>query len=100
MTFNKYSVYSAVSATESSGKNDLTKTLRQLEKLKRFNNAEEVKNWLKENWQIENEVSNFNVAKNISITTTTGNKYFNVTVKEEKKIKTYNFTKETKKGAI
>lgn len=94
MELNQFDLYSSISQSELKNLDDEKAILQKVEKLRFFDTASEVKDWLREMWGIKDDILNFSLAKNVSLSTASGDKYFNVTLQMENKIKTYNYTKE------
>lgn len=92
MDINSFTIYSVVSTNETKSEEDMIKILALTKKLPEFNQASTVKLWLKENWGINNDVDNLAVSQNVLLSAKTGSKYFNVTVKYENKVDSYNYT--------
>lgn len=94
MSFNKYDTYSIISNSESSKKEDISKILIQIEELKDLNTESEVRDWLKTNWNIQENINYFTMSDNITVTLSNSQNYFNLTMQEENKVKTYNYLRE------
>ena len=91
MAFNQYSVYSIVSTTENNDSSDILKILNVLEQVEKLQNANDAKEWVKTNWNLRDDIQNLPLAKDIKLSTRTGKKYFNITIEQDKQVKSYNF---------
>ena len=94
MDFNQYSAYSIISANEAIKKEDIAKVLNIFEDLRKFNTEREVRNWLKTNWNVEDGINHISISDYTTISLTNGQNYFNLTLQNENKVKTYNYLKE------
>lgn len=93
MTFNKFSIYSAVSLTENKNNKDFEKVLKLIEQLNRFDDENSVKTYLRENFGIQNDVMQLAITSNTLISAQTGRKHYNVTIEYDKSVKSFNFNK-------
>lgn len=59
MDINQYSIYSAVSKNENKNQDDLAKASEITAMLHKFDNAENAKEWLKENFRISGDTKKF-----------------------------------------
>ena len=91
MAFNQYSVYSIVSTTENNDSSDILKILNVLKQVEKFQNANDAKEWVKTNWNLRDDIQNLPLAKDIKLSTRTGKNYFNITIEQDKQVKSYNF---------
>lgn len=91
MAFNQYSVYSVVSTTENNDSSDILKILNVLEQVEKLQNANDAKEWVKTNWNLRDDIQNLPLAKDIKLSTRTGKNYFNITIEQDKQVKSYNF---------
>lgn len=91
MDINAFTIYSVLSTNEKKSEDDLIKILALTKKLPEFNKADAVKIWLKENWGIRSDVNNLAVSPNVVLSAKTGDKYFNVTIKYENSVKSFNY---------
>lgn len=91
MAFNQYSVYSIVSTTENNDSSDILKILNVLEQVEKLQNANDAKEWVKTNWNLRDDIQNLPLAKDIKLSTRTGKNYFNITIEQDKQVKSYNF---------
>lgn len=98
MSLNQYNIYSRMSQSKKSTTEDVFKVLTLISELKNFDKEEEVKEWLKNHWNIKDDICNFSICDNICLSATTGKKYFNVTVKNEDKVKIYNFERQNERS--
>ena len=69
--------------------------LEELKILKNFKQEKEARDFLKEKFNLKDDIENFNIASDIIISTGSGQKYFNITyeysLKEESFIKSFNY---------
>ena len=93
MAFNQYSIYSIVSTTENVDSNDVLKILNLLEQVEKLKNIEDAKEWLKTNWNLRDDIQNLPLAKDVKLSTRTGKNYFNITIEQNKQVKSYNFAR-------
>lgn len=91
MAFNQYSVYSIVSTTENNDSSDILKILNVLKQVEKLQNANDAKEWVKTNWNLRDDIQNLPLAKDIKLSTRTGKNYFNITIEQDKQVKSYNF---------
>lgn len=91
MAFNQYSMYSIVSTTENNNSSDILKILNVLEQVEKLQNANDAKEWIKTNWNLRDDIQNLPLAKDIKLSTRTGKNYFNITIEQDKQVKSYNF---------
>ena len=91
MAFNQYSVYSIVSTTENNDSSNILKILNVLEQVEKLQNANDAKEWVKTNWNLRDDIQNLPLAKDIKLSTRTGKNYFNITIEQDKQVKSYNF---------
>lgn len=91
MAFNQYSVYSIVSTTENQDSSDILKILNVLKQVEKLQNANDAKEWVKTNWNLRDDIQNLPLAKDIKLSTRTGKNYFNITIEQNKQVKSYNF---------
>lgn len=91
MDLNNFTIYSVLSTNEKKSEEDLIKVLALTKKLPEFNDAETVKLWLKQNWGIKNDIKEFAVSPKVLLSAKTGSKYFNVTVKYENSVQSFNY---------
>lgn len=91
MAFNQYSVYSIVSTTENNDSSDILKILNVLKQVEKLQNANDAKEWVKTNWNLRDDIQNLPLAKDIKLSTRTGKNYFNITIEQNKQVKSYNF---------
>ena len=91
MAFNQYSAYSIVSTTENNDSSDILKILNVLEQVEKLQNANDAKEWVKTNWNLRDDIQNLPLAKDIKLSTRTGKNYFNITIEQDKQVKSYNF---------
>ena len=91
MAFNQYSVYSIVSTTENNDSSDILKILNVLKQVEKLQNANDAKEWVKTNWNLRDDIQNRPLAKDIKLSTRTGKNYFNITIEQDKQVKSYNF---------
>ena len=94
MDFNKYSAYSIISANEAVKKEDVAKVLNIFDDLKKFNTEKEVRNWLKANWNVEDDINHISISDDTTISLINGQNYFNLTLQQGNKVKSYNYSKE------
>ena len=91
MAFNQSSVYSIVSTTENNDSSDILKILNVLKQVEKLQNANDAKEWVKTNWNLRDDIQNLPLAKDIKLSTRTGKNYFNITIEQNKQVKSYNF---------
>ena len=91
MAFNQYSVYSIVSTTENNDSSNILKILNVLKQVEKLQNANDAKEWVKTNWNLRDDIQNLPLAKDIKLSTRTGKNYFNITIEQDKQVKSYNF---------
>ena len=96
MDINQFSIYSAISKNENKNQDDMTKAAEISEMLLKFDNAENAKEWLKENFRISGDTQNLPIAYGVSITTKSNKTSFNVIVQQKNKIKTFNYSSQNK----
>ena len=53
--------------------------------------ANDAKEWVKTNWNLRDDIQNLPLAKDIKLSTRTGKNYFNITIEQDKQVKSYNF---------
>lgn len=92
MDINQFSIYSAISKNENKNQDDLAKASEITAMLHKFDNAENAKEWLKENFRISGDIKNMPIAYGVSISTKSNKTSFNVIVQQKNKIKTFNFS--------
>ena len=92
MDINQYSIYTTVSKNENKNQDDLAKASEITAMLHKFDNAENAKEWLKENFRISGDIKNMPIAYGVSISTKSNKTSFNVIVQQKNKIKTFNFS--------
>ena len=96
MDINQYSIYSAVSKNENKNQDDLAKASEITAMLHKFDNAQNAKEWLKENFRISGDTKNLPIAYGVCITTKSNKTSFNVIVQQNNKIKTFNYSSQNK----
>lgn len=96
MDINQYSIYSAVSKNENKNQDDMAKASEITAMLHRFDNAENAKEWLKENFRISGDTKNLPIAYGVSITTKSNKTSLNVIVQQKNKIMTFNYSSQNK----
>ena len=93
MDINQFSIYTAITRDEVKEEDDVKKVNELVQKLNELEDMYAVKTYLKDNWGIRDDISNFAITKNVLISTVNGAKYYNVSVKSEKEFKSFNFNK-------
>ena len=96
MDINQYSIYTTVSKNENKNQDDLAKASEITAMLHKFDNAQNAKEWLKENYQICGHTKNLHIAYAVSINTKYNKTSFNVIVQQKNKIKTFNYSSQNK----
>lgn len=91
MLFNQYSIYTRLSNANDEDSKQLNKVLAKLETLRTFDAAKDVKEWLYSNWKLKDDIALFAIAPNVYLNTITSEKYFNVTIRFEDKIQSFNY---------
>ena len=57
----------------------------------KLQNANDAKEWVKTNWNLRDDIQNLPLEKDIKLSTRTGKNYFNITIEQDKQVKSYNF---------
>ena len=96
MDINQYSIYTTVSKNENKNQDDLAKASEITAMLHKFDNAENAKEWLKENFRICGDTKNLPIAYGVSITTKSNKTSLNVIVQQNNKIMTFNYSSQNK----
>ena len=96
MTFNKYETYSIISNLESDTKNQDIAAAEIVKQLSNFLTEKDVKAWLKSTLRINEDTKYLHLANDFELYFSTTLQYYNITVKHEKIIKSYNYIKDKK----
>ncbi len=100
MEFNQYQFYTRDTELN---KNETETTLEKLKQLKSFKTEKDVREFLKDEWGIKDDIENFCISSNIRISAGVGKKYYNVTFEYshdgEVDIKSFNYRKEERSFA-
>ncbi len=93
MTFNKYETYSIISTVEHEVQNQKVIISELIENLNKFLTANEIIAWLKSALQVYDDTQYLYLAKNYELYFSTTSNFYNVTLKYNNVIKSYNFLK-------